>query len=66
MFRNFPITCDQCGADATPLRIDIIPDPNKSNVIVDLILWIRCPNCGERGQSAPPDQGSPPPSRKGD
>jgi YgiT-type zinc finger domain-containing protein len=54
------ITCDQCGSEAVPLRIEIVANPNHPHQIVEEILLIKCPKCGERKQPAPPDQNEEP------
>jgi hypothetical protein len=53
MFRSTNITCDSCGRSAVPAHFEIIANPKRPSEIVDLLLWIDCPHCGPRKQSAP-------------
>jgi hypothetical protein len=53
MFRPANTICDVCGASAIPAHFEIIDNPKRPSEIVDLILWIDCPHCGPRKQSAP-------------
>jgi hypothetical protein len=56
------VTCDRCGSDAVPVHIEIVANPDRPSEIVDLILWIDCPNCGPQKQPAPDNL--PPASKK--
>jgi hypothetical protein len=49
------IKCNQCGSDSIPRRVEIVANPQRPSQIVDLILVIDCPKCGERKQPAPAD-----------
>ena len=49
------IKCQACGSDANRFEIEIIGTAGTPSEIVELNNWIRCPNCGPRKQSAPPD-----------
>jgi len=51
------IRCQVCGSEAIRLEIEIIGTAGTPSEIVGLNKWIRCPNCGPRKQSAPPDSG---------
>jgi ribosomal protein S27E len=49
------ITCNECGREAIPTHIEIVANPSRPSQIVELILTIKCPQCGPRKQPAPPD-----------
>jgi hypothetical protein len=49
------IKCDVCGSPSIPKSVEIVANPQVPSQIVDLILLIDCPKCGERKQPAPMD-----------
>jgi hypothetical protein len=46
------VKCDACGADATVTFMDglLFPDPRYPDA--NIVLTIKCPNCGVREQPA--------------